>query len=140
MRAGTFLQSPISTFCPAVWSRQKASTSTSQELQVDVLHWSNRCVAPSFAFLSYLHTYDVWLIFLCLNASAGSAQSYSCLGCFRNKAKGSNMRVDTTTMSTNAVPNQLSHQFLAFDVDKNRTESIHSTSCIGVPIAKKSVV
>jgi hypothetical protein len=43
-------------------------------------------------------------------------------------------------MRTENVAIQLTHHGVVVDVDKKRTESIHNTICIGVPIIRKSLV
>ena len=49
-----------------------------------------------------------------------------------------NTRRTTTSIRIKNVPIQLTHH--GEEVDKKRTESIHNTICIGVPIIRKSLV
>jgi hypothetical protein len=56
------------------------------------------------------------------------------------KDDGSNVRIATTRTRAKRLTIQLIHQLVVVVVDSKAIDIIHKTSCIGVPIAKKSLV
>jgi hypothetical protein len=67
------------------------------------------------------------------------SRDYDSLGFRRNHCEGSDIRVATTITSAIKVPTQLTHQILE-GMDRNKMDRTHSTSCMGVPNTKKSLV